>query len=283
MKMKMKMAFVAGALALSMAGQASAAIVTGTTGASNLILSIWDTTTATSYTADLGININSFLSGVSGTSTALTANGASVGNQTFAADPLLASYLAGVNTATTVWNVTAIDNFGINGFSVGTPNTGKALVSTFSANIKSPANSLASTQSNPQLNTAIGTLDLYYTQANNASGAATSVTAGAADQYYAATKSGQSFLTSPSTGAIGSTLNFWYLTPSSTSAIQKASVAQFQGVNQAATWTLASNGTLTYTVGAVPEPGEWLLMLSGLGLIGFIATRRKNAGSMTFA
>ena len=29
-------------------------------------------------------------------------------------------------------------------------------------------------------------------------------------------------------------------------------------------------------VAPVPEPGEWLLMLCGLGLIGFIATRRKN-------
>lgn len=285
MKMKMKMAFVAGALALSMAGQASAAIVTGTTGASNLILSIWDTTTATSYTADLGININSFLSGVSGTSTALTANGASVGNKTFAAGSLLTSYLAGVNTATTVWNVTAVDNFGANGFALNpaTANTGKALISTFSANIKSPANSLASAQSNPQLNTTINALDGYYTAANNAAGAATSVTAAAADPYYFGTKGGNSTLSSPNTGALGSTLNFWYLTPSSTSAIQKASVAQFQGVGQVATWNLASNGTLTYTVAAIPEPGEWLLMLSGLCLVGFIATRRKNTGSMTFA
>ncbi|MCL4472128.1 MAG: FxDxF family PEP-CTERM protein [Sulfuricella sp.] len=32
-------------------------------------------------------------------------------------------------------------------------------------------------------------------------------------------------------------------------------------------------------ISPVPEPGEWVLMLSGLGLIGFIAARRKrNAG-----
>ena len=33
------------------------------------------------------------------------------------------------------------------------------------------------------------------------------------------------------------------------------------------------------TVAAVPEPGEWLLMLCGLGLIVFISTRRKKDSS----
>lgn len=32
-------------------------------------------------------------------------------------------------------------------------------------------------------------------------------------------------------------------------------------------------------VQAVPEPSEWLLMLSGFGLVGFIVTRRKNDSS----
>ena len=47
------------------------------------------------------------------------------------------------------------------------------------------------------------------------------------------------------------------------------------------TWTLSSNGTLTYSVAALtvspaPELGEWLLMLLGFGLVGFYATLRKQ-------
>jgi hypothetical protein len=48
-----------------------------------------------------------------------------------------------------------------------------------------------------------------------------------------------------------------------------------------ATWTLSSNGTLTYSVTGLsispaPEPGEWMLMLLGFGLVGFIGTLRKQ-------
>ena len=283
MKMKMNMALVAGALALSMAGQASATIVTGQTGSSDLILTVWDSVANTSYTKDLGVSLSSFLSGVTGTNTALTATGASaiavdaLGNKTFAADTLLSSYLSTANTASLVWNVSAEDNTGSLNFQQ------KQLITTTAANPKSAANSLSSVTANQQLQTAIGNYDLYLQAANSNSGTATSMTAGSADAWIAKPNQTNTSVAFNTTGTLDSTLNFWYLTPSTSGAVAKASVAQFQGVNQAATWTLASNGNLTYSVGAVPEPGEWLLMLSGLGLIGFIATRRKNAGSMTFA
>jgi hypothetical protein len=65
-------------------------------------------------------------------------------------------------------------------------------------------------------------------------------------------------------------------------------VYNFANASGASTWSLAANGTLSYAVAApvvaaVPEPGEWALMLSGLALIGFIATRRKEDNGVTFA
>ena len=61
--MKMKMTLAAGALALAFAGQASAAIVAGNTFANNLVLTVWDQTSLTSFTANLGTNMQSFLTG----------------------------------------------------------------------------------------------------------------------------------------------------------------------------------------------------------------------------
>lgn len=273
--MKMKMTMLAAALAMTVAGQANASMVTGTTGSSDVILTIWDSVNNTSYTKDLGINLSSFLSGVSGTSTALTASYST--NQTFAADALLTSYLSTANTAGLIWNVTAIDNTGSAGFQQHQLITTAAT----SANIKSAANSISTVTPNAQVNTAIGVIDATLISANGAAGAATSVTAGSADSWIAKINQLNTSVAFNTSGAVGSTLNFWYVTPSSTSAVAKASVAEFGGAAAPVTWTLASNGNLV--VAAVPEPGEWLLMLSGLALIGFVATRRKDEGSMTFA
>ena len=79
MKMNMKMALVAGAMALSMVGQASAAIVNTAGLGNNLVLSVWDQTNGTSFTANLGSTIQNYLTnaGVTfgGTSTAPAISG----------------------------------------------------------------------------------------------------------------------------------------------------------------------------------------------------------------
>jgi hypothetical protein len=168
----------------------------------------------------------------------------------------------------------------------GTGFKGKQLVTTTNANIKSAANSLASAQANAQTNSAVSVVDQYYTSVNG--GSATGInSSGAAYAAIGLTPNAKNFLSFDTTAIIGSALNFWYVTPSS-GGVAKASVAQFNGGATAATWTLDAAGNLTFANGApavapVPEPHEWLLMLSGLALIGFIATRRKDEGSMTFA
>ena len=45
--------------------------------------------------------------------------------------------------------------------------------------------------------------------------------------------------------------------------------------NMTIDWSAKLSNT-PYSVSSVPEPGEWALMLSGIGLMGFIATRRKT-------
>jgi hypothetical protein len=60
--------------------------------------------------------------------------------------------------------------------------------------------------------------------------------------------------------------------------ILSALVGQFENAN-GSTWgylTWAPTGNLTYPVVAVPEPDEWLLMLLGVGLVGLIASHRKQ-------
>ena len=279
MKMKMKMTLVAGALALAVAGQANATIVDMNTGSSNLVLSIWDTVNNVSYTRDLGVNLSTFAATVSGTTAATLAAG-TPGNMTFTADALLTDWMAG--NSNLVWNVIAGDRIGtstaVNGYRYLTTGVG------------------APAEANSQLNGGGGVIQSYFAAASTATGAGTSAVSnpvsGSATPYAGTTFNvinaggGTSawgaggFSTS---SAIGSSMNFWYLTPNG-GPVASAAEAMFQNAAGASTWTLASNGTLTYTVAAVPEPGEWLLMLSGLGLIGFIATRRRNnAGSMTFA
>jgi hypothetical protein len=88
------------------------------------------------------------------------------------------------------------------------------------------------------------------------------------------------------TANIGIPLSFYELSDSlgtqdpNYSAAGKATIQQYSqsgfGNN---TFTLASNGTLTYTaaVAAVPEPETYALMLAGLGLVGVVARRRKLA------
>ncbi len=49
--------------------------------------------------------------------------------------------------------------------------------------------------------------------------------------------------------------------------------------NSSGNWRFDNLAFSAAAVAAVPEPSEWLLMLSGFGVVGFIAKRRKNDSS----
>lgn len=66
---------------------------------------------------------------------------------------------------------------------------------------------------------------------------------------------------------VGAAMNFFSM--SGGTALAKATVTSLPGQ-----WLLSANGNLTYTVTAVPEPANWALLLSGLGIVSLVARRR---------
>ncbi|HET7832176.1 MAG TPA: PEP-CTERM sorting domain-containing protein [Gallionella sp.] len=284
---KWKAAVLGGVLALSIAGQASAAIVdmgvglnTTNTG-SNLVLSVWDPATQVSYTRDLGVSMSTFTNGVTVAGTAWSAAGGPA-NLSFAADATLTSFLAGIaNKAGMLWNVTAGRNYApVAGTLSATPALNNVQYLTTST-----APMVASPTTNNILKQFTGANQYYAAASGSMAPAATSVTTNAAaGMAYAGnavfgTGFGQATALN-NAAALGTAMSFYFLTPSSASVIAKAAFAAFNN-----TWNLDAAGNLTYgTVAAVPEPSEWAMMLMGLALIGFIAMRRKDVNSpMNFA
>ena len=288
MKATMKLSVLAGALALAVAGQANAGtpIVNGVTSANDLVLSVWDTTAYTSYTGNLGVTMQSFLNGINfgGTAQAPVISGSSTqGNFSFS-DATLTSFLNTAGTDAVVWSVSATANAGLNyGVSgiLSTTNSGAALVGTTMA----PNVSAAATNMNGS----------YLADVNILLGAAP---AGAISITTPAGYSAAGYVGNPlsmasnfggavpftSTAALGTSQSFFFVTPTQNRRGTYAGTTnyQFGGAVTPSTWTLGTNGTLSY-VAAVPEPSEWLLMLSSIGLVGFIASRRKGKSSVTFA
>ena len=239
---KMKMAVLAGALALASAGQAFAL---GTP--SDLYLTVVDTQANGNfavYIRDLGVNMASFQSFVTGSASTLAA--ASAGSSSIAAaDTNLTSFLAGVGAGDSVsWNVSAaqVGAMGLTG--------PEALMSTTNVT------ALPSMQQNGTLAAAIQADNTLYGsvafQNGLLSGSTTSPTNIGANPN----------LKFSYTAALGTGMDMFYITPSTATSLTKSSAAVFGGATTADVWTLSSTGALT--VAAVPEPGEWLLMLSGL-------------------
>lgn len=75
-----------------------------------------------------------------------------------------------------------------------------------------------------------------------------------------------------SVGSTSGDLNFYFLTNSSSTAANPATITKYAGV-----WSFDSaTAQLSYTTAPIPEAETYAMMLAGLGLVGFMVSRRRK-------
>ena len=287
---KIKSLAVAVALAVA-AGSAHADIATGATGNGELFLSVWDKVGQQSYIRDLGISVNAF-----GTLNAPTQTAAAPGSfvnyvdgvggftQSWATDATWGTFTAGKTAADIsnfVYDVYAMDSAGSSAFQQ------VRYLTTTNADLTAWATTSGTQFQNGQV-TSMALVNNYLDQANlddtqtvgvgaanntaNGSGIFTGGIAymgnGAKLETWGANTN---FLT---TATVGSAVDFYYITRSSSTNTQEARAYQYGNTAGDATFLLANDGTLTYQVAAVPEAETWAMFGAGLLMVGAIARRR---------
>ena len=258
--MKLKLIALAAMLA---AGSAQATIVDGSTGNGELFMTVLDSVGQKSYTLDLNITMNDFLAGIA-------VSGASY---SFAADANMTSFLSMVAPADQsglVFAIGAMDNSGTN-------------TTDYRRYITTASFIDPNTDTNNGLNDLGTSGDQLLGDTNGLIGADNSVivTDPAFVAYAGSAQWGDNWGTAfngISTGLIGNDLDMYLLSQTSGAFAVRNSPSVYAALEQGGSQVFANldmNGNLTIAA-AVPEAETYAMMLAGLGLVGFMAARRRS-------
>ncbi len=259
----MKLKLLSAALVLATSGSAHALILDGTGAASGgngeLFMTLWNKTAQTSYILDLNLRMNDFLAGVA------------TGNAwTYNADANMTTFLASAAaTDALVWAIGAADTSGASATDY------YRYIST--ASVIDPAN----TRTNLQLQAMGTSANAMLGNVNASIGNNTSliITDPARVAYAGSAQWGTNWggaANFTATGPIGDTMDMYLVRQSTAVFAQRHQPSVYEALawnGQPFQATLDMSGNLY--LAPVPEAETYALMLAGLGLVGWMARRRK--------
>jgi PEP-CTERM motif len=276
--MKFQLKALVAALAIVAAVPAQAAMQTGTNGDSSLILTLVDSTSVVSATFDLGPTFTTFNRALN-QSWDLTSTNYSAAwtafNAAASAGKQWGIYMAdGVGTG-----ALEQQRFATSGLSTGLTTITNSQLGGDAANFDSFI-----TASNNILPNGTNILNNHQQVADGSNFvsqlAATNAASGLSANAYSGNSGKIANRGSDANGAFDTNLFVWTLTRSSTNLVAQTTSAQLNVAGFNPYFNLSSNGILTYTASTaapIPEPETYGMLLAGLGMIGFVARRRKSA------
>ena len=263
--MKLKLIALAAMLA---AGSANAAIVDGSTGNGELFMTVLDSVGQKSYTLDLNLTMNDFLAGIA-------VSGASYN---YAADANMTSFLSLVAPA---------DKSGLK-FAIGAMDTVGANATDYHRYITTASSIVLGTSTLDQVRNVdlkqlgaqgsffLGDANSYIGVGNSAIITDASTLAYADSAVWGNNWGGKANFTS--TGLVGSDLNMYFLRQTSGASAANNTRASYASLLQGGGQVFANLDTSgNLVISAVPEADTYAMMLAGLGLVGFMAARRRAA------